>query len=132
MKALFIISALLMSALAFGAQVIPLGQLLQSTTSISNAGTVSTAVNTGGAVLVGIQMPAAFTGTALTFQAATGPSATYQQVVDSSGSAISYTVAAGKYVAVDPTKFHGVQYLKVVSGSAEGGARSLTLMLKGM
>lgn len=127
-----ILGMFLLSQISFGAQVIPLGTLNVATVDIASGGTVSGAKNTAGTVLVGIHLPAAFTGTALTFQTATGPSATYHVMKASSGSSLSYTVGQGTYVIIDPKDFNGAQYLKVVSGTAEGAARTLTLMLKGM
>jgi|WetSurMetagenome_2_1015567.scaffolds.fasta_scaffold219111_1 hypothetical protein len=99
--------------------------------SIANGGTESSALNLKGFSLAGIFMPAAFTGTAISFKASTAIDGTFEPVYNSSG-AVSYTVAASRYVAIDPKDFQGIQFLKVVSGSAEGAARTLTLSLKGL
>lgn len=98
---------------------------------IANGGTVSAALQLQGLVLCGIQLPAAFTGTTLTFQASVDGT-TFQPVKSTaSGTALSYTVAQGTYVAIDPKDFQGINYLKVVSGTAEGAARTLNLAVRG-
>lgn len=93
---------------------------------IASGQTSSGAVDLQGTTLVGIQLPATFTGTALTFTAATAIGGTYQAVY-SSGSAYSVTVAQGKFIALDPSVFAGIRFIKIVSGSSEGGARTLEL-----
>lgn len=100
--------------------------------TIANSAQESSAIATGGMALTGIFLPAAFTGTALTFEAATAIDGTYVPVKSTiSGTALSYTVAQGTYCAIDPKDFQGIPFLKIKSGSAEGGARTLTCTLKG-
>lgn len=99
--------------------------------SIANGAQNSSVISTGGLALTGIFLPAAFTGTALTFLAAPVVGGTYVPVCKSDGSPLSYTVAQGTYVVIDPRDFQGIPFLKIVSGTVEGGARSLTCTLKG-
>lgn len=100
--------------------------------SIASSGTTSSIINTGGMTLVGITLPATFTGTSLTFKSASN-GITFQTVKSStSGTSLTYTVAQGTYVAIDPKDFYGVQYLELVSGSTETGARSFSVSLKGL
>ncbi len=99
---------------------------------IANTAQESEAINCGGMTLVGIMLPAAFTGTALTFEVSSTLAGTYVALKSTtSGTALSYTVAQGTYCAIDPKDFHGVQFLKIKSGSAEGAARTLICSLKG-
>ncbi len=101
-------------------------------TSIPISTTTSVAIPTSGLALVGIQMPAAFTGTAISFLGSVDGT-TYQAVyTTTSGTALSYTVAAAHYVAIDPVPFYGLLYLKLVSGSTETTARSFSVTLKGL
>lgn len=101
-------------------------------TTIANGATTSAAINTGGMALVGIKIPAAFTGTAITFTVCDTIDGTYVPLkVTTSGTALSYTVAASGYYAIDPVNFQGVQFFKIVSGSAESGARTIVYSLKG-
>lgn len=86
-----------------------------------------------GMSLVGIYFPAVFTGTAVTFTACDTEAGTFVPVKSTtSGSALSYTVAQGTYAAIDPAALAGVNFLKIVSGSTEGSARTLKLALKGL
>lgn len=115
--------------------------LAKSSTNISLSGATlsggthsqtSTSINTQGLSLVGIQLPAAFTSTTLTFNASVDGS-TWQPVYSTtSGTALSYTVAQGHYVAIDPTPFYGVKYLQIITGSDEIATRTLTVSLKGL
>lgn len=99
------------------------------TVTIASGQTVSGAVSLGGASLVGIITPAALTGTTLTFQAS-ADGTTYVPVYTTAGVAASVTVAASRYTAVPPTTIPGAPYLKVVSGSAEGADRTITLVVQ--
>ncbi len=94
-------------------------------------GTVSAAIHLGGLVPCGILLPAAFTGVALTFQASVDGITYVVLKSTTSGTSLSYTVAQGTFCAVDPKDFYGVNYLKIVSGSSEGAARTLNVALRG-
>ena len=101
-----------------------------SSTSIANGGTVSDAVNIGhGRVIFGLIMPAAFTGTAVTFQVS-HDGTTYQALTNGFGQSVSVTVAASKDVSLgDFLKYlYGWEYIKVVSGGAEGAARTVIVI----
>jgi len=100
-----------------------------TTVTIANSGTVSTAAQLFGMRLVGIVTPSALTGTAMTFQASADGS-TYTAMYDTDGNAISYTVAASRWIPVTADVFGGVPYIKVVSGSSEAAARTITLVVK--
>jgi len=99
------------------------------TTSIANSATTSAAVTTGGFSLVGILTPSALTGTTFTFTVSVDGT-NFFPLYNSSGQ-VSYTVAASRYIAINPVDFYGVQYFKIVSGSTEAAARTLTLAMKG-
>jgi hypothetical protein len=106
--------------------------LVVSVATIASGQTSSAAIPTSGLSLVGIQMPAAFTGTTVTFLGSLDGT-TYQTLKSTtSGTSLSYTVAQGTYVAIDPVPFYGLPYIKIVSGSAEGAARTLAIALKGI
>jgi hypothetical protein len=99
------------------------------TATIANGATVSGAVDLGAATVTGIQMPAAFTGTTLTFQVSADGS-TYVPLYDSSGTLQSMTVAVSCGYSLNPTVFAGWPYLKVVSGSAQVGSVAITLLTR--
>jgi hypothetical protein len=81
--------------------------------------------------LVGCQIPATFTGTAISFIAATSLTGAYQELDNSSGK-VSYTVAQGKYISISGSDFAGVQFFKIVSNASEGASRSLVCSMKGI
>lgn len=96
------------------------------TATIANGQTTSDAVNCGDKPPVMLRMPAAFTGTSLTFQGSQD-GVTFQEI-DAGGSAYSVTVAASKDIALDPLKFGGARFIKLVSGSAEGADRAVIVV----
>lgn len=111
--------------------VVSLGQLVSVATSIPISTTTTPVISSEGMPLVGIQLPASFTGTALTFTVATAVDGTYQPLYNSSG-LVSYTVAPARFIAIEPKDFYGVFFFKIVSNGTEAAARALTLSLKGI
>lgn len=105
----------------------PIVALVSAT--IANTATASGAIDLMGATLCGIHLPAAFTGTSLSFTVATAGGGTYQ-TLQRNGSDYSVPVAQGKYVSLDPAIFAGVQFIKIISGSAEGADRTLNLAVR--
>lgn len=105
---------------------------VNETVSIASGQQTSDAVDTRGMVLVGVRMPAAFTGTALTFVSGESFAGTYQDVYNSAGTALSATVAASRTVIFNPTDLAGLQFIKLKSGSAEGADRTITLILRAL
>ncbi len=91
--------------------------------SIANAGTTSDAVDCGLCRPCRLSIPAAFTGTALTFQTLAADGVTYQTLYNSDGTVYTVTVAAGREVILSPADFVGVELFKIVSNAAEGAAR---------
>lgn len=97
------------------------------TVTIANAATASGAIDLGSETLVGVFIPAAFTGTAISFQVSPTLNGTYGAVVDSAGVAVGSVVATGNYVPCPPAVFAGIRNVKIVSNAAEGGARVVAL-----
>lgn len=77
----------------------------------------------------GIVVPAAFTGTALTFEVS-ADGVTYQPLYGTDGNAVSLTVAQGRSYPL-PDAVLPWPYFKVKSGSAEAAARTLVVVFKG-
>lgn len=114
-------------------QPIALGVLETTPAAIAIGQTVGAAFPTAGLSLVGLMMPAAFTGTAISFQACNTLGGTFLPVTSGvAGAALSYVVAASKYVAIDPLDFAGIQFLKLVSNGAEAANRSIVCSMKGI
>lgn len=100
------------------------------TATIANGTTTSTEIDLTKTDIVGIYIPAAFTGTAITFTSAFTSGGTFGSVRDGAGAALSLTVAQGQFVKVSPADFIGILYLKIVSGSTEGAARELRVAVR--
>ncbi len=86
--------------------------------TIANGQSLSTGVPLGAKSLVGIAMPAAWDAAGLTFQVSVDDRATWLDLVDTSGTALAATVAAAQFVQIDPTKWKGINNVKVRSGTA--------------
>lgn len=105
------------------------------TATIASGGTVSNACDLGtlaaGQGLAGFVIPASFTGTAITFQVSVDDS-TYQALYNSN-TQLSITVAQGRsygFNADTRALLFGWRYVKLVSGSAEGGSRDIKLLVR--
>lgn len=87
--------------------------------SIPNGGSLSAAVNVPqGLTLVGIQMSAAWTAAAITFQGSVDGSV-FQDMFNAAGTEVSVTTAAGRFVALDPGVYQSfVKQIKVRSGTS--------------
>lgn len=105
-----------------------LATLSSSTATIASSASTSDALDcSSGRTLVGITLPGTLTGTAMTFTTSTTSGGTYSPVYDVGGaSAYSVTIGTSRYVALDPAVFAGCRFVKLVSGSTEGGSRAIT------
>ena len=97
------------------------------TAVIASSGTASGAVDLQGLTLCGFIMPATFTGTLVTFTCSDTLAGTYVPVYDATNTQKSVTVSASRYYALNPSDFAGIRFIKLVSGSAEGAERTITL-----
>jgi hypothetical protein len=100
--------------------------------TILSGASLSAGLNLGGRIPTGIYMSAAWTAAEMTFQAS--PNGVTWYNVQTEAAELSVVVAAGVYVALDVSRFYGVNWLKVRSGTSgaavnQGADRALTLML---
>ena len=93
------------------------------TVTIANSGTTSTAIDTAEYVAIGIILPAAFTGSAITFSVSQD-NTTYGTLYTAANAAQSITVTQARAYPMpdDALKF---RYVKLISGSSEEGARTI-------
>ncbi len=102
--------------------------------TIANGQTTSDAFDAGEMGIMGIQFPAAFTGASITFTVSTDDSV-YQELNEVSDDAVGTAgptkvlVTQGKSYTL-PDALTPWRYFKIVSASAEGGARSLVVTAK--
>ena len=88
------------------------------------------ALDMRGKTLVGLIMPAALTSTAITFTASETADGTFTALYDTSGTEISITVAASRYILIDPVDFASIRFLKIVMGSGEAEDRTITAVMR--
>lgn len=100
------------------------------TATIANGGTASAAVELGASAVLAIEMPAAFTGTTLSIHGCSTSGGTFAALKDAAGTANSFVVAANDRIWVDPRLTAGWSWVKVVSGSAEGAERIVSLLCR--
>jgi hypothetical protein len=109
---------------------------LAGSATIASGATTSNAIDLGTVNawngFLGFVMPAAFTGATISFQVSLDD-VTYQALNDSSNNAISITVTASKtygFKADVRAALSPWRYIKIVSASAEGGSRTIPLLIK--
>ncbi len=93
-------------------------QLTVVVSTIAAGESLSDTIFTGGLPVCAIQMPAGWDAAALTFQAAGDLAASVANVYDKEGTELSATVAASRFIQLDPALLAGAKYLKIRSGTA--------------
>jgi hypothetical protein len=108
-------------------------EIAYTTATIANGASLSGAVDLGRYRLARIEMSAAWTAAAITFQVSRD-GVTYYNLYDKTGTEYSVTTDASRGVIIPLTDFLGVQFLKVRSGTAgaavnQAAERVLNLVL---
>lgn len=120
-----IVLCLLFAGLAFS-QVV--------TFSIAQSASLSSAVDMRACTMARIIMPAAMTGTALTFQHSED-GVTYTNLYDAFGSEVTITSAASRTIILSPGDWWILRFLKVRSGTSgtpttEAAARTIKVICR--
>lgn len=108
-------------------------KITYQTATIASSGTTSGAVSTGiigteNTQLMGLEFPAAMTGTSMTFTGSRSSGGTYVTITEVGGASnYTVTVSASKFVPVEPRVFATFPFIKLVSGSAEGAEREIII-----
>ena len=98
------------------------------TVTIPNAGTDSDTISVPqNKVLLGFRLPASMTGTSISFKMGLDAADTMVPIY-TGGTLYSITTTSSRYYYVDPQVFRGCNYLQLVSGSAETGAKAISLV----
>lgn len=101
------------------------------TTTIAAGQTVSAEADIGNKSLVGIQVPVNWSAATISFQASIDGGATWGPIVNAAGAYSIASVGAGQsYVAIDPTTLRGISSFKIVSGSSQTNAVTLSLITR--
>lgn len=90
---------------------------------IASGSQVSASIQVGSKSIVGFIMPETLTSTAMTFEAGRTGTADTVPLFGTDGAAISVTVAADRWINVQPIDYVSVQNLKLVMGSIEAADR---------
>lgn len=107
--------------------------LRQTLVTITNGASLSAEVALGDFVPIGIIMPAAWTAAGLTFQVSGDGAVTWNGLYDSAGNETTFTVAASRYIPLDPNVWIGINDIKIRSGTSgspvnQGADRILTVV----
>ncbi|NVO13894.1 MAG: hypothetical protein HXX10_07645 [Rhodoplanes sp.] len=108
----------------------------QTAALISSGSALSAAVALGAGTLVGIAMPAAWDAAALTFQVSSDGGGSWQEA-QGAAAVLTYSAAAGQYIAIDPALWRGVNMVKIRSGTLgtpvnQTADRTLTLITRSL
>ena len=76
---------------------------------------------------IGLWFDGTWTNTSLAVYACNTLGGTYDPVKGTDGTALTVTMASNTWVWLKPIEFAGLRYIRLV-GSAEGGARTLTII----
>lgn len=100
-----------------------------STLTIANGATVSSTLTLeNNRVPLAVITPAAMTGSALTFNASDDGSTFYPLYNESSSYSVTIGTSTARHYALARQPMEGVKYFQVVSGSAEGAARTIKVI----
>lgn len=106
------------------------------TAHILNAATASEEIAIWSYMVAGMNLPAAFSGAAVTFKgshASLANGGVYNTIYDADGNAITITVAANRAVSLTGAQADAVAawpWIQLVSSSPEGGDRVIEMVLK--
>jgi hypothetical protein len=110
-----------------GSVLVSGAQKITTTATIASGQTTSGAIDLGTARIWAIITPSALAATSVTFLAS-HDCAAYSPLYDSSGSAVSWTVAAARYVInADPAKWLSVRCFKLTIGAGEAADRNFVV-----
>lgn len=96
-----------------------------ATVTISSGQTKSNALKLYGTTPVVVEMPAAITGTSLSFEGSIDGGTTFTPINTSTG-ALTYTVAASNCYVLNPANFCGFDEVKLVMAS-QGADRTIKI-----
>lgn len=100
------------------------------TATIAAGASLSAQVNIGDRTLCGIYIPSNWTTASLSFQASPDGGATFGELLDNAAAAIAVSsVAAEKFIALDPTRLRCVNCIKVRSGTSGAAANQTNTVL---
>lgn len=100
----------------------------KTTLTIPAGSSTSNSYELGGTHLIGILMPATFTGTKLTIKGSIDGTNFYEVYGSDSGTAKEIKVSAGKFIAIENNYDNPFNFIQLVSNSTEASDRILTII----
>lgn len=94
--------------------------------TIADGQTTSGAINLKGKKMVGLEVPASFTGQTVSFTQCRSENGTFTPIYKDDGTLYAPVATDSGYVALDPAIMCGPAFVKVVSASSESGAKTIT------
>lgn len=85
--------------------------------SITSGQSLSASIEVNGEHVIGVIVPAAWTAAGLSFQGSFDGT-NFFELYDMTGVAITIPVVASSYTVIQPTAMHGVNFVKVRSGTS--------------
>lgn len=111
--------------------MIPADPVFSTVVTIANGATASSAADANGFGLVGIATPASLTSTTTGLELSNDGGATWLPIRNAAGDAIAIALGTSRYVTLSLADMPGLPgQIRLSVGSAEGGARSLTLFFR--
>jgi hypothetical protein len=103
--------------------------------TIANGASLSAAIDLGGLRLFGVAIPPAWTAASLSFQMSPDGGATWYELLDQAGNAITAAATASSCMTLDPKPFAPLQLIKIRSGLSSAPVtqtadRALKLILR--
>ena len=99
----------------------------QETMTFDSGSVTSSTIDLGGTYLSGCIMPAAISGTVYTVQGGIAE-ATLGGVYNNSGTALTVSTSASRFVTFDPKDVRGFRYMRFISDTTESASRSITII----
>lgn len=97
---------------------------------IQDGETLSNAIDLHGTSLVGLSVPAGFSGSQLSIYSAISFDGTYRVVKNINGTAATMTCVADEHIALVPFDLASVRYVKVLSNVSQVGDCEITLVTR--
>lgn len=92
---------------------------IQTSVTITSGTSLSAAIPAGVNVPIGIVMPAAWDAASITFQVSADGGTTWVELYDTTGTNnTTLTVAASRYLVLDPNVWIGINHIKIRSGTS--------------
>lgn len=103
-------------------------QTCNNIATIAGASALSNVIDLQGTSLVALDLPASLTNTTFNFRASHISAAEVVPLFDSFGVRISATVAADRFVTLDPATFSGVRFIQLEGATNEGSTVNIQLV----